>query len=166
MSIPATGRFPLSTGFGLGHMRPFPGTWGSLLPLVVAGVLIALGFGPIDGSLVYHLVLAAMILVFGAACVVSGDHAEARFGKKDPSAVVADEVVGMSIALIALPIGWEGTLWHALPALIAAFLLFRFFDITKLPPANSLQRVAGGWGILLDDVAAGLWALLLVQILL
>lgn len=166
MSIPATSRFPLSTAFGLGHMRPFPGTWGSLLPVVVAALLIGFGFSPVDGSLVYHLVLAALIVVFTVACVVSGDRVEARFGRKDPSAVVADEVVGMSIALLALPIGWEGTLGAAWPELLAAFLLFRFFDILKVPPANTLQRIPGGWGILLDDVAAGLWALLLVQVLL
>lgn len=166
MSIPASSTFPLSTAFGLGHLKPASGSWGSLLPVVVAGLLIFSGFGPVYGPWVYHLVLIAMILVFSAACVVSGDRAEAQFGRKDPSQVVGDEVVGMSIALLALPLGAFVGFWDVIPPLLAAFLLFRFFDITKIPPANMLQRLPGGWGILLDDVAAGLWALLVLQIFL
>lgn len=166
MSIPAASRFPISTAFGLGYLKPASGSWGSLLPVAVAMLLILVGSGPVYGPWTYHAVLIGLILVFGLACVVSGDRTEAQFGKKDPSQVVGDEVVGMSIALIALPVGWDSSFWAILWPLVAAFLVFRFFDITKIPPANLLQRLPGGWGILLDDVAAGLWALLVLQIFL
>ncbi len=68
----------------------------------------------------------------------------------DPSIVVIDEIVGMWIALLFLP--------KTLPALLIAFTTFRVFDIVKPPPAAGLERVGNGWGIMLDDVVAGLYA--------
>ncbi|HEY0797386.1 MAG TPA: phosphatidylglycerophosphatase A, partial [Acidisarcina sp.] len=75
---------------------------------------------------------------------------------EDPQHVVLDEVVGQWIALIACPADWV----HPLLALA----LFRLFDITKPPPARQLEDLSGGWGIMLDDVAAGLYALLVLQL--
>ena len=77
-------------------------------------------------------------------------------GREDPGHVVLDEVAGQWITLIACPVDWK----HALLAL----LFFRVFDIVKPWPARQLENLPGGWGIMLDDVAAGLYALLVLQI--
>lgn len=157
----------LITTFGLGLMRPASGTWGSLPPVILAAASIALGFRPGDlplGSLLYHADLLAVLVIFSGACIVFGDAAEARFGKKDPGQVVADETAGQCIPLMLLPAAAVGDLRHAALTLALAFVSFRIFDILKLWPAGSLQRVPGGWGILLDDLIAGLQALLVVQL--
>jgi phosphatidylglycerophosphatase A len=78
-------------------------------------------------------------------------------GVEDPSHVVIDEVAGQAIALIAAPVvGWKYAL--------AAFILFRVFDIVKPPPVRQLERLPGGLGIMMDDVAAGVFALVLLHI--
>jgi phosphatidylglycerophosphatase A len=82
-------------------------------------------------------------------------------GVEDPGHVVIDEVAGQAIALASAPLfipmsGWKYAL--------AAFILFRAFDIIKPPPVRQLERLRAGWGIMMDDVAAGLLALLLLQI--
>jgi phosphatidylglycerophosphatase A len=76
---------------------------------------------------------------------------------KDPQFVVIDEVAGQLIALIAVPLAWK--------TFLAGFILFRAFDILKLPPARQLEKLPEGTGIVLDDVAAGFYALLVMQIL-
>ena len=78
--------------------------------------------------------------------------------KKDPSEVVLDEVAGQLIALIAVPLHWKYAL--------ASLILFRAFDILKPPPVRNLERMPGGQGIMMDDVAAGLYALLIMQVIL
>jgi len=143
------------TTFGLGRLRPAPGTWGSLPPVVLAAAMLAAGFPPLLAT----AVLLVVLVYFSAACLVQGDAAEARFGGKDPSTVVADETAGQCLPLLLLP-----AVAHASPlagalTLLAAFLLFRVFDILKPWPADRLQAVPGGWGILLDDLIAGLYAL-------
>jgi phosphatidylglycerophosphatase A len=79
-------------------------------------------------------------------------------GKKDPSFVVIDEVAGQLIALIAVPLAWK--------TFLAGFILFRVFDILKPPPVRQLERLPKGTGIVLDDVAAGIYALVVMQLLL
>ena len=158
------GRFVLLTAFGLGHMRPFPGTWGSAPPVLLAGVLIGAGLGPAEEPVVYHALLAGVVLLFSGACIVHGDHAEARFLSKDPSHVVADEMAGQSIALMALPAAALATPLLAAFTLSFAFLAFRVCDIVKPWPSWRLQLVPGGWGILLDDLFAGFYALVIVQV--
>ncbi len=153
------------TVFGLGHMKPASGTWGSMPPVVIAGAMIAAGFGPVEHPIVYHAVLVTILLTFSAACVVQGDQAEARFGEKDPGQAVADETAGQCFSLMALPAVAVQPGWHAALTLLGAFLAFRVLDIIKPWPANGLQRVPGGWGILLDDVIAGLYAMLAVQLM-
>lgn len=147
----------LLTVFGLGHRRPASGTWGSLPPVALAGVLILIGAGPASWPWVYFGVLALALVIFAGACVLHGDDAEARWGA-DPSEVVADEVSGQCIPLMFLPAAVEQDTWLAILMLAGAFFAFRFFDIIKLEPANALQRLRSGWGVLLDDLAAGLYA--------
>jgi phosphatidylglycerophosphatase A len=164
---PHSGRgLRLITVFGLGFMRPASGTWGSLPPVMVAASLVALGVAPGTSptdTIVYHGVLGLMLVIFGGACVVQGDRAEARFGH-DPSEVVADEVAGQCMALVALPAAALATPMKAALTLATSFLAFRVLDIVKPWPARQLQRVPSGWGILLDDLFAGLYALVVVQV--
>lgn len=147
--------FQLLTVFGLGHLRPASGTWGSLPPVLLAGLLVGVG----AGAGVWYALLVGMLALFAGACVVLGDHAEARWGK-DPSNVVADEVAGMCVTLLLAPAALLLDPARAPIALLAAFLLFRCFDIFKeiAPPARAIQRVRGGWGVLLDDLISGVYA--------
>jgi phosphatidylglycerophosphatase A len=94
------------------------------------------------------------LIVFGAW---SARLTEEALGVEDPGPVVIDEVVGMLVSLLWLPASW--------PVIIAAFLAFRVFDIVKPWPANRLEHVPGGWGVMADDVMAGVYANLVVQLL-
>ncbi len=165
------------TVFGLGHMWPASGTWGSLPPVVVAGAVLAFGYAfdiewcPTcnDGppwyasawGWVYYAALVLILMVFSLACVMQGDGAEVRFRKKDPSQAVADETAGQCIPLLVLPLFWDSmreSPWRVGAALLTAFIAFRLMDIIKPWPARGLQRLVGGWGVLVDDLFAGLYA--------
>jgi phosphatidylglycerophosphatase A len=157
-------RHALVTVFGLGLLRPAPGTWGSLPPplLVLALLWSGAALWVVNASLV--LLGAA----FGIACWRFGGLAEERYGAKDPRQVVADETAGQCVALLFLP--WravgDADAWTWNIALAAtAFVAFRAFDIAKPPPIDGLQRLGGGRGILIDDLVAGLYALAVTQIL-
>jgi phosphatidylglycerophosphatase A len=108
--------------------------------------------------------MALVLLIFAGACIRDGEAAEARFGKKDPGQVVADETAGQCLPLMFLPAtavaGWPAMLM----TLPLAFVSFRIMDIVKPWPARQLQRVPGGWGILIDDLFAGVYALVVVQV--
>jgi phosphatidylglycerophosphatase A len=132
---------------------------------------------PLTVSIIYHTILTAILIIFSLACIRYGHLAEAYFGKKDPGSVCADETAGQAIPLMFLPStlpAWtalklDPRIDHWLQAAILcaiAFLAFRIFDIIKLPPARNLQRLTGGWGILVDDLVAGVQAMVGVQILL
>jgi phosphatidylglycerophosphatase A len=138
----------VATFFGAGFGKPGPGTWGS-----VAAVLLwaayAWAFHPTPQALLLALLAAiALTLIFGipAATIVARES-----GRHDPQFVVIDEVAGQGIALLGSRANWQ----HALIALI----LFRLFDITKPFPVRQLELLPEGWGIVLDDVGAGLYAL-------
>ena len=159
------------TAFGLGHLRPASGTWGSMPPAAMACALaILLGMNGLSGgdAWIINAALVTMLIVFSYACLAWGDWGEAWWGRKDPSQVVADEVAGQAVALLALP--WRGLdepsgfWWNVLLA-ATAFFTFRLFDIVKPPPAYQLQRWPSGWGILVDDLFAGVYALIATQLL-
>ncbi len=146
----------LLTTSGLGHMRPASGTWGSLPPILVAYPMLLLGIGPGNPlAWVYYLVLAPICIIYSSACVLLGHEAEAKWGK-DPSEVVADETAGQCLTLMFIPAGICNCPLSTMGAVLGAFFLFRAFDILKPWPAGAMQRIAGGWGILLDDIAAGI----------
>ena len=157
-------RFAMVTVFGLGLLKPAPGTWGSLPPAALVLALLWLG----APGWTVNLALIALAAVFGLGCVTFGRWAETRFGGKDPRQVVADETAGQSLVLLFLP--WrdpadrEAWLWN-IGLAATAFVVFRIFDVVKPPPARGLQRLQGGWGILLDDIAAGLEALVMTHLL-
>lgn len=143
----------IATFFGIGRLRPGPGTWGSLAALLVWWVLSRL----IPANL-QTITLAALVALSIAAGIPAATSVARRSGIKDPQFVVIDEVSGQWITLLAAPVTWKTTL--------AGFILFRGFDIFKPPPARQLERLPDGTGIVLDDVAAGIYALLIVQLLL
>jgi phosphatidylglycerophosphatase A len=138
----------VATFFGAGFGKPGPGTWGS-----VAAVLIwaAVAWGIHPGAQALLLLLIAGIALTLLLGIPASTIAARESGRKDPQFVVIDEVTGQWIALLGSHADWR----HALIALI----LFRLFDITKPFPARQLESLPGGWGIVLDDVAAGLYAL-------
>jgi len=155
---------PIITTFGLGHVRPFPGTWGSLPTVIIAAILIAAGLGPADQPWLFNFVMIAILLVFTLACIIRGDEAEAIFLKKDPSQVVADETAGQAIPLLFLPAAAFATPGSAIWTLLLAFIAFRIMDILKPWPAQQIQSYPGGWGVVLDDLMAGVYALIVLQI--
>lgn len=142
-----------ATFFGIGYLRPGPGTWGSaaavLLWALLAQVLTPAARTPVA------IVLAFVITVAGIPAATRVARAS---GKKDPSFVVIDEVAGQLISLIAVPLKWK--------TFLAGFILFRVFDILKPPPVRQLERLPEGTGIMLDDVAAGICAFAVMQLLL
>jgi phosphatidylglycerophosphatase A len=131
----------LATGFGLGRLPIAPATWAS------AAVALLL----IPDAMRAPAVLAAALAVVLAAGVWASGEAEKTLGH-DAKPIVIDEVAGMLLAVIAVPRG-DGPPYLFLAA---AFLLFRFFDILKPPPIRQAQALPGGWGVVADDVLAGL----------
>ena len=156
-------RHALVTVFGLGLLRPAPGTWGSLPPPLLVLALLWSG----AALWVVNVTLVLLGAAFGIACARFGHLAEHRYGAKDPRQVVADETAGQCVALLLLP--WrnvaEAGAWTWNIALAAtAFGAFRVLDILKPPPINGLQRIGGGRGILIDDLVAGVYALAVTQL--
>jgi len=161
----STGRRLLGTALGLGLLPGAPGTWGSLGVVVVAGGLLGVdgwsgGLVPVRGGespwLLRGAVVAGLALAFVVGVLV-GRHAVADYGRDDPGAFVWDEVVGQGLALVPLLPGPLPPL-----GLATAFAAFRVFDIVKPPPARRLEGLHGGLGIMADDVAAGLYAMVIV----
>ncbi|SHJ24166.1 phosphatidylglycerophosphatase A [Shimia gijangensis] len=149
----------IATVFGVGHIRPAPGTWGSAVGVLAALVLQYLGGFPV--------LLVATVLVFFIGWWAT---AEATRGADDhdPSEIVIDEVAGQWIALLLVSYG----AWHAgvdplkmYPGWIAGFLLFRLFDITKPSIIGWADRRGDALGVMLDDVFAGIFAAICTGIL-
>jgi len=143
----------VGTFFGIGRLRPGPGTWAStatvLLWAAVAHALAPTVRTPIAFALA---VLVTLLGIPAATQIARG------FAAKDPQFVVIDEVAGQLLALIAVPLAWK--------SFVASFILFRAFDILKPPPVRQLEALPEGTGIVLDDVAAGLYALGFVHLFL
>ena len=144
----------VATFFGAGLLKPGPGTYGS-----VATVLLWLATASLLHHNTLHLLIATLIaLVLSVAIGIPAATRVAReSGRKDPGFVVIDEVSGQLVALIGLMPDWP----HALLAL----LLFRFFDILKPPPIRRLEALPEGTGIVVDDLGAGIYALIVVQLI-
>ncbi|MBT8339223.1 MAG: phosphatidylglycerophosphatase A [Desulfatitalea sp.] len=131
----------LATGCYVGRFPTAPGTMGALLGLPVAFILAGL---PLPAAL-FWIVLLTM-----AAVWIAGK-AERQLGRKDPGCIVIDEIAGMAVAVAGIPLTLETG--------VAGFLLFRLFDIFKpFPIGYAERRLPGGWGIVMDDIIAGLMA--------
>ena len=139
-----TRSFPLaiaSAGF-VGFFPIAPGTAGSAVGLALWWALRRSG-----ASTPEELILVALLLLVGAWTATLSERV---LGTTDPGPVVIDEVMGMCLTMVAAPVSWQ--------AALLGFLLFRVFDVIKPPPARQLERLHGGWGIMLDDLAAGVYA--------
>ena len=143
----------VSTFFGAGFLRPGPGTWGSVAATLVYAAVVAL-LHPSQMPLLLGL-LAALLLVV-ALGVPAATIAARESGRKDPGFVVIDEVAGMAIAL--LPAAAQSPAGFAWKPMLGALILFRLFDVWKPFPVHLLEKLPGGWGIVFDDLAAGLYA--------
>lgn len=140
----------VATFLGVGLLRPGPGTWGSAAT-VALWWLVSRGIAPGWQSFA-AIGLAALAVAVGIPAATQVSRAS---GLKDPQFVVIDEVAGQLIALVAAPVAWK--------SLLLGFILFRGFDIVKPPPVRQLEHLSEGFGIVLDDVGAGLYAFALMQ---
>ena len=134
---------------GVGYLPLIPGTFGSL---VGVGIFLLLSQTPIG------LVISIIAVTF--AGIWAGSRTEELAGRKDPGKVVVDEVAGQLIATLPLAFFKQ---W-SIAAVTVSFVLFRFFDIVKPYPANRFQDFKGGFGIMCDDLVAGVYAAVLVSI--
>ena len=142
----------ITTGLGAGLFPYGPGTMGALL-----GVLVWYLSNLFLSYPLWLMSTALLILVFTFVGAWSSSIAE-RYWGEDPSRVVIDEVVGQWIALLAVPASFTG--WHVL----AAFILFRFFDITKPLGIRKMEQFKGGWGIMADDILSGCYGALVLYL--
>ena len=149
------------TGLGTGHLPIAPGTWASAAATAVFLLVAWLtgGSAPAVGA-----AMAATAVLASAACVGWGGLAETAFGRKDPSECTVDEWAGQAVALLLLPL--RQALSELLVVAAVSFLAFRAFDILKPPPARGIQKLPAGWGILADDLIAGVYANLAAQLIL
>jgi phosphatidylglycerophosphatase A len=151
----------IATFFGAGFWKPGPGTAGSVAATLIwwcaghwariapaaTGVLSARELALLTGAAALLLLAVAI----PAATIVARES-----GRKDPQIVVADEVVGQWITLIGAPSNWAFAL--------IGLILFRLFDIAKPSPVRELEHLPEGWGVMLDDVGAGIYAAVVLQI--
>lgn len=143
----------VATFFGAGRLKPGPGTWGSLATLIVW--IVISHFLPAGWVLPVNVLLAALAVAIGIPAATRVSRAA---GIKDPQFVVIDETAGQLITLIGAPLAWK--------SFLAGFILFRAFDIVKPYPVRQLEKLPEGTGIVVDDVAAGLYGLAVMQLLL
>jgi phosphatidylglycerophosphatase A len=144
----------LATGFWLGRIPVAPGTFGTLL-----GLPLAWGVSFIDSPWIQVVAIAAMFFASVPICTIA---AERLGGKKDPGAIVLDEIVSLPATFFLVP---RELLVQPLVLLIG-FGLHRLFDITKPPPARQLERLPNGLGIMADDIAAGIYSCIALHLIL
>lgn len=129
-------------------------------------MLVVPAFGPFSTFIPVGQLAALLALAAGGFIV--GVWATGRMStddNPDPGAAVWDEFVGMWLALLPLAgRNWDGQYGWDIGWLAAAFIVFRCFDVLKPWPCRRLERLPGGWGIMLDDVAAGVWSMLVLQV--
>lgn len=143
----------VATFFGVGTLHPGPGTWGSLAAVLLwwAGAR----FAPTQWQIGLCILCAAIATAIG---IPAASRFARAAGKKDPQQVVIDEVAGQLITLIGVPLTWK--------PLLVGFILFRVLDMTKPPPIRRLEHLPEGTGIVVDDIGAGIYALIIMQLLL
>lgn len=139
-----------------------PGTWGSLPPAITFAVLMYFCVP----AMVTTAVMAVMLVVGCVACIWCAPASIAAKHDKDPGEVVMDEFAAQALTFLIIPLVVPRNLcgWESLVIAAFGFLVFRFFDIVKPGPIRRLERLPGGWGVLADDLAAGLASAVLVYI--
>jgi phosphatidylglycerophosphatase A len=135
----------IATAGGTGYSPFAPGTVASALTVLVLW-LVPFSRGG----------LVAVLVIVGVVGTWAAERAERVLGGKDPGAIVIDEVAGMIVSVVAFPL--------TLPLLLVGFLLFRLFDVMKPPPAHASQQLRGGIGVMIDDLIAGVYALIVLVV--
>jgi phosphatidylglycerophosphatase A len=136
----------LATGFGAGYSPLIPGTAGTLIGIPVFLILSVIPSPAYEFTLIAFFFLA----------VWAAEKTQTYWGVKDDQRIVIDEITGFLVTMLWVP----GTFW----TLLCGFILFRFFDITKPFPVQRLEKVRGGYGVVLDDVLAGVYANIALRI--
>ena len=139
----------IATFFYSGYLPIAPGTWASLVTTVLVYFISPYWQAPV------YIQLAIIFVVFLVG-IPAASHAEKHFDKKDPRPCVIDEVAGQMISLLLIP--------HSIFLYAAGFFIFRFFDIIKPFPIRHLEKAPHGVGIMIDDIAAGLYSLGLLHL--
>lgn len=142
----------IGTFFGTGLLKPGPGTWASAFTAALAW-LWTRSFTPAHA----HLAIAIACSIVTLVGIPAATRVEREFGSTDPGLVVIDEVAGQLVPLILAPLNWK--------YLLASLILFRAFDIVKPPPVRWFERLPEGFGIMVDDLAAGAYALAVVAVI-
>lgn len=145
----------IATGFGTGYSPLAPGTMGAGLACLILWQLHAWQPEWFSGTWPNAHGLLALILLFSALGVAAANALAHEWGH-DPSKVVVDEMVGLWVAMLGMPVTWT---W-----LLAAFVLFRVFDIWKPLGIKRAEALPGGWGVMADDVLAGIYSALLLHL--
>ncbi len=147
---------------GLGWLPVAPGSWGSLPPALVFGLLMYYS----TPGLTTTVVLAIMLVVGSVACVLTAPASIAARGKSDPGEIVVDEFAAQALTFLAVPLLAPRSLSGRESLVLAGlgFLIFRVLDIAKPWPIRKLERLPAGWGVLADDLAAGVAAAILVTV--
>jgi phosphatidylglycerophosphatase A len=137
-----------ATLFGVGRLKPMPGTWGTLVSLPICALFLQLG------PFVYMALTLALIIY----AIFAAQAYENTFDGHDRSEVVIDEFVGILVTMTWLPMTWQ--------AFVAAFVVFRFFDILKPFPISYFDKnVKGGLGVVADDLVAGIIGNIILQVI-
>jgi phosphatidylglycerophosphatase A len=137
----------LATGAHVGRIPFAPGTFGSLVGLPIVYLLSRINWAA-------AVILTAILVLFSVRVAHLAEH---QLKAKDPGCIVIDEIAGMCVTMLAIPL--------TLSTGLAGFLLFRIFDVIKPPPARQMERrLQGGWGVVMDDVVAGVMANLVLRI--
>ncbi|MEQ9619745.1 MAG: phosphatidylglycerophosphatase A [Deltaproteobacteria bacterium] len=137
----------IATFFYVGLLPYAPGTWATAA---------AIPFYYLISGIPYYFYIAVTVVVI-IISVRASDEVEKIYGKADPGQIVADEVCGYLVTMILIP--------PTLTNIIIGFFLFRFFDMVKPPPARQAERLPGGLGVVMDDVVAGIFANIVLQII-
>ncbi len=138
---------------GIGYFPVGPGT--------VASAVTAAAFLLLWPARLSPMWLLAVAILLLAPCAWAAGLFERRVGRRDPQTVVVDELLGQMIALAAVPAAPAGPAWSYG---VLGFILFRIFDILKPFPVRRLERLPGGWGVLVDDYGAGVYAFVAVKL--
>ena len=137
----------ISSFFGVGYFPLAPGTMASLVVIIIYHFWLT--------AISWYSFWGIFLLIFILGVYTSSRHAQ-ELDREDPQCIVIDEVAGQFLVLFRLPSSW--------PLLIAAFLLFRLFDILKPFPIKRVETFPSGWGIMLDDILAGLYAGIIINL--
>lgn len=138
----------ITTFLGTGYLPLMPGTFASFAYLLLHLFLLK--------GVPFYIYLFVILSIFSTGVIFSS-RAEKIFERKDPRPVVIDEVLGQMVSLFFIP--------SRTASLIIGFLLFRIFDVVKPFPCSEVQKIKGGWGIMLDDLFAGIWANIFLRII-